>query len=1257
MGFAAAYLVSEAYLDRDAASAAAIQQARTAAASVPEVEHHIRDGARLLLELLGQMPEVRSADPAQCGAALARVLKLQPRYNNILVASLDGTVVCSAVPLKRPVNVADRPWFQEVSKTRDLVEGGFIVGRITGKPQRPYALPFVDPASGSTKFVNALLDLVWFSKTLGDIPLPANSSYGIIDSGGRQLARFPDPERYVGQDVRGTAMYRQLLAHKDGGAFRVVGIDGIERLYFVIAPSADPSHLASDYAYVGIPTAAIFAETRMELRNRLLGLGILGSLLLIGSYMASEALIVRPLNALVTLSRRIAAGDFSARSGLRHATLEYRALADSFDSMAASLANRAALLDQEILEHRQTEESLRASEERFRSFTEIASHWHWELDAELRIREVSEGYDNFSGLRVANVRGRKMWEAAGDGDPPTTALWAALEARLLARERIRDFRYSVAVEGGQMRYRRVSAVPIFDREGRFDGYRCVSNDETAEVEASRRARAAEELLAHAVESIPDGFAIFDAADRLAMMNARYREFLRPGIAEGAIGKTFAELVKAHLNQGHYPEAVGREQEFLQERLAAHRQPDKADLYRDSRGIWFLARDHQMADGTIVAIRTDVTELAMIDEALRESQANLLQAQQVAKMGSWEIDLANSNESGDRALRWSDETFRIFGYKPGEIEVTMDAFYRSVHPDDRERVRQAAAHARATGEIYDLEHRVIRPDGREIIVRERSKILYAPLTGKPVKIVGIVQDVTESRETTERLRRSQALLTEMERIAGVGGWEIDLKKGNFNCTEGLMAIFGLTSADQPLREGVSFKYVHPNDRERVEREFAAARSGEHAYSQQYRIIRRGGKECMVIERGDFVRDEQGQPIRIVGAVMDITERSLAEEQLRQSQKLEVIGQLTGGVAHDFNNLLTIIIGNLELIEERPQLQVATVVPYIRMALQSAIGGSELVKRLLTVARQQPLETELVQTNPLIEGLMPLLRSTLGENIAIRTHLASDIWPVLTDPGQMENALLNLVVNARDAMPNGGTLSIVTENSRLDSDRAPTLPDLLPGEYMMLSVSDTGVGMPPEVRDRALEAFFTTKGAGKGSGLGLAMVHGFVKQCGGQLLIYSEVGQGTTVKLFLPRVQGSVTRRPTESPSEAPEGWERILLVEDDVGVRKTAARMLSDLGYTVGEATDAHSALEAIRSGAVFDLLFTDYVMPGGMTGWDLAQMVWQSKPGMPILFTTGYSDNLIMQNAALDERVRLLSKPYTKRDLALELRRILDPES
>jgi PAS domain S-box-containing protein len=400
------------------------------------------------------------------------------------------------------------------------------------------------------------------------------------------------------------------------------------------------------------------------------------------------------------------------------------------------------------------------------------------------------------------------------------------------------------------------------------------------------------------------------------------------------------------------------------------------------------------------------------------------------------------------------------------------------------------------------------------------------------MVGVVQDVTEHRKTTERLTRSQALLTEMERIAGIGGWEVDDATGIVATTDGVARIFGLAEADLPLRVGVILKYVHPDDRARVRDAFQDAYRLRRPYSHQYRVIRSDGQERVVIERGDFVHDEQGQPIRMVGATMDITERWLAEEQLRQQQKLEAIGQLTGGIAHDFNNLLTIIIGNLELINDRPDAKVGDKRSLIETALDSALRGSDLVQRLLSVGRQQPLQAEVVEVNRLIGGLLPLLRRSLGEAVAIETALASGLWPVLTDPNQLENALLNLAINARDAMAGGGTLTIATENVSLAADRAPERPDLLPGEYVMLSVGDTGSGMSPEIQARALEPFFTTKGVGKGSGLGLAMVHGFVKQSGGHLLIDSEAGRGTEVKLYLPRIQDSlpareISREPTSA----------------------------------------------------------------------------------------------------------------------------------
>ncbi len=401
--------------------------------------------------------------------------------------------------------------------------------------------------------------------------------------------------------------------------------------------------------------------------------------------------------------------------------------------------------------------------------------------------------------------------------------------------------------------------------------------------------------------------------------------------------------------------------------------------------------------------------------------------------------------------------------------------------------------------------------------------------------------------------------------------------------------------------------------------------------------------------------------------EIAEHRATQETLRQAQKIEAVGQLTGGIAHDFNNLLTIIIGNLDTARRRfSKLGEATseaaagLAKSLDLALQGAQSAAQLTHRLLAFSRRQALEPKRLDLNRLISDLSDLLSRTLGETIAVETILAGGLWPAFADTNQVENALLNLCVNARDAMPNGGRLTIETANTYLDEPYARRFGDVTAGQYVMLSVADTGSGIPPELLERAFEPFFTTKPAGQGSGLGLAMVHGFVKQSGGHVRIYSEVGHGTTVKIYLPRlVEEEPASAPLPQPSAARQADirggnnETILLVEDNEGVRDFARTSLEELGYAVLEARDGETALALAASDRRVDLLFTDVVLPG-ISGRELANRMLARRPGLPVLFTTGYTRNAIIHHGRLDPGVQLLPKPFAQHDLARKVREMLD---
>ncbi|WP_440409499.1 PAS domain S-box protein [Neorhizobium petrolearium] len=394
----------------------------------------------------------------------------------------------------------------------------------------------------------------------------------------------------------------------------------------------------------------------------------------------------------------------------------------------------------------------------------------------------------------------------------------------------------------------------------------------------------------------------------------------------------------------------------------------------------------------------------------------------------------------------------------------------------------------------------------------------------------------------------------------------------------------------------------------------------------------------------------------GFIRDLTSRHKIEEELRQSQKMEAIGQLTGGLAHDFNNLLTVISGNLEMIENK--LSDEKLLALLHEAQDASEDGAKLTGQLLAFGRRQPLNPELVDVGGLVSGFANLLRRTLGETIELRTIVNGTSNEALVDASQFQNALLNLALNARDAMPRGGKLTIDISRVKLDVDYAQMYPHVRTGDYVLISVTDTGTGMTPEVKEKAFEPFFTTKGVGSGTGLGLSMVYGFAKQSGGNIQLYSEPGQGTSVRIFLPATQRAnagvgLPDDGSRKIAEIPGGTEKILVVEDDPRVRRVAVSRLTDFGYSIIEASNGVEALDRLAQNEDIALLFTDIVMPGGMTGDELAAEVRAWRPNIRVLFTSGYAEPAIA-GRELAQSGSWLKKPYTARELAVRLRELLD---
>jgi PAS domain S-box-containing protein len=440
-------------------------------------------------------------------------------------------------------------------------------------------------------------------------------------------------------------------------------------------------------------------------------------------------------------------------------------------------------------------------------------------------------------------------------------------------------------------------------------------------------------------------------------------------------------------------------------------------------------------------------------------------------------------------------------------------------------------------------------------------------------------------------------------------------------------------------------IHPDDRERVLAEVAQI-TELGGMATEYRWLCADGSHRWFLDRAVLIRHD-GRPFEIFGSCLDITDRRRVEQQLIQSQKMEAIGQLTGGIAHDFNNMLTVVIGNLDSLA-RALKGTGRNFDRAQMALTGALSCAELTRRMLAFARRQPLQPSAVHLGDMSRNIAKLLSRTLGERIQIDVRVADDLWHVLADPAQVESSLINLAVNARDAMLDGGALTIEARNIERD-ERDADVPE---GQFVLLSVTDTGVGMTPDVLERALEPFFTTKRMGHGTGLGLSMVYGFVKQSGGHVKIISTPGRGTCVRIYLPRTDAVPVISGVAGEDLSLSGRDRtILLVEDDAGVRAVTAAMLKELQFNVIEADNGARALDIVDRESEIDLLFTDIVMPGGMNGFELGRLARERRPQLPVLYATGYAASY----AAPEKGADMLAKPYREADLRSKLRGLLQP--
>ncbi|MEW6778167.1 MAG: PAS domain S-box protein, partial [Bdellovibrionota bacterium] len=773
------------------------------------------------------------------------------------------------------------------------------------------------------------------------------------------------------------------------------------------------------------------------------------------------------------------------------------------------------------------------------------------------------------------------------------------------------------------------------------------------------------------------------------------------------------------------------------------------------------------------------------ERLRESEARLRKAQAIAHVGIWDAEILSPEPLEFGKGSWSEEAWGIWGYEPGEVEVTAELFFGSIHPDDQARVSELCVETVRSKKPYTTEYRIRRKDGAERIVFERGEVLCEKSTGRPVKLFGTCQDITERKQAEAAIARLAAVLEATTDIVSMGdlagnllymnrpgrrllgyGEEEDLSGKKIGVFHG-PAVFELLSrvaVPAAMRDGtwsgettMRTKYgrdipvsqvviAHKGAGGKVEylstiaRDIRPQKEAEQAIAERERFVREivtaapqiiyvlelepggipkttfinrpfcealghasppdlarewaflipllhpddRGRAPSLIERWKALKDGEvlegdyrlrnakgewrwfhgrdvvldrrpdGSVCRILGSAHDLTEKKQLEEQLRQAQKIEAVGRLTGGIAHDFNNLLTVVNGNALLLE-RLLPKEGRERAHCREIVEAGERGAALTRQLLAFSRKQILEPRRISLNDTVRQMSKILSRLLGEDVKLTLHLAHDLGTTFADPSQVEQVILNLAVNARDAMPEGGELFVETANGVLRPEDLQGEADAKPGPCVKLLVRDTGCGMDEETLSRVFEPFFTTKELGKGTGLGLSTVYGIVKQSGGHIRVESEPGKGTVFEISLPQFESRPVLSPAPLDGFPPSrGRETILFVEDEPMIRSVVRETLSELGYTVLVAESADQALSlAERHDGEIDLLLTDVILPR-TNGARIAERVKALRPLAKVLFTSGYTDDMIAPHGVLEEGMHFLSKPFSPDQLARKIRELLD---
>ncbi|MGZ8448300.1 MAG: PAS domain S-box protein [Candidatus Deferrimicrobiaceae bacterium] len=1109
-----------------------------------------------ILARLAEVPVVAKGG-GECSSYLSNLLKNYPRYINIGVARPDGEVACSAVPFERPLNLADRLYFRRALESRSFSIGQYQVGRITGKPSINFGSPVLDRNGKVSGVVYVAADLSYVTEFEFKVAahMPGDSIYVKLDSNGSVLSIYPASQLFGGGNSLEKSFFEKISKEKKG-TFTATGTDGVERMYLFSTVWGSSLYGEEAYVLLGIPVNALFAEAKRSLSRDLAILAMVTAITILVMWFAGKKLIVRPVGVLVEVSKRLAAGDLTARAGLLPTHGELGQLSHAFDEMAGELEKEK----EKLSEVRARLENILSTSPAIIYICRIPGDGKPEMGyiPVFMSGKITERF----GYEIREVLDNPDWweENVHPEDMPEARAQSILfEQGAMSRE------YRFREKGGSYRWVLDQLVLVKSADGTpvevVGSWTDITENKQAEMRIKRN---------------------LEVETALRMADASI-------IMGDNIDQTLQIVCDAISEMGYRMCWAGLAEPDHTVRVAAVRGVDKESLANlDIR--WDDTPQGEGASGVVIKTGQPFVSRSFLENV------------RVAPLR-------------DKLIEWGLRSRASFPLKSKEGKV-----FGVLHVYSEQEDRFSPE------EIYDLE-------------TFAQQCTIALLSSRRLE---------ELRDTSQRLafhiNRMPLGYIAIDREFRIVGWNPAAER-----------IFGW-SADEAMGKHPFELMVPPEMQAHGSGIWSKFRKGDESSGDSTETaIRKDGSKVFCEWFSTPLRDATGAMTGLHTLVHDLTEKTKLERQLQTAQRMESVGTLAGGIAHDFNNALTGVIGFGELLREKVAGDQGALQDLDAM-MHSAVRASTLTRQLLTYARRLVIDPVNLSLNTLAADLMKLIGKVAGEHIEVRTSLAKDLPTIRADRGQIEQVLMNLCLNARDAMPEGGQLLVETEAVYLDEEYVKHNPYIKIGRYVLLQVSDTGIGMDEKTRERVFEPFFTTKGPDKGTGLGLAMVYGIVKQHDGYIHVYSEPGTGTTFKVYFPAVEALPDAvLETKREKTVGGGTETILLAEDEESVRRLAERVLKDWGYKVLVARNGEEAVEIFRRNEDIALAVLDVIMPrkGGKEAYE---EMHKANPNLKVIFMSGYTADAIHESFVLIAGVPFLPKPFGPSSLGRKVREVLDSQ-